>query len=195
MARSKDRHDHFTTDMSRDVQGRPQIEGAPGTLRGRAGTAGTEGQSVARRDRSPENPEGGAGDRDLFATGSGMQGFAAQENAPERKVDSRTGSRQASSGSSRSSGSRDAAEEEAEARLRQPTPDRVRAEDENDGVGLSGSDDDLSGSLPGSIGGTTGTSGHNFGIQSPGADDPAFPGQSYDEAEELRRKGREKRGG
>ncbi len=30
-------------------------EGAPGTVRGRAGTAGTEGENVPRRDRNPEN--------------------------------------------------------------------------------------------------------------------------------------------
>ncbi len=33
----------------------PYTEGAPGTVRGRAGTAGTEGENVPRRDRNPEN--------------------------------------------------------------------------------------------------------------------------------------------
>ncbi len=36
-------------------------QGAPGTVRGRAGTAGTEGENVPRRDRNPEH----AGPREL----------------------------------------------------------------------------------------------------------------------------------
>jgi len=120
-------------------QGEPirsvDTEGAPGTVRGRAGTAGTFGENVPRRDRDAdarETPRGAAAEREA------------------------------------------------------PTPDEVAAEEANEGEGLAGSGREASGSLPGSVGGTTGVAGENAGIRSPGADVPSFPGISPEEAERLR---------
>ena len=67
-------------------------------------------------------------------------------------------------------------------------PEQVVDEDADEEVGHSGSGLEASGSLPGSVGGTTGVAGENAGIRSPGADVPSFPGISPDEAEKLRRK-------
>ncbi len=64
------------------------------------------------------------------------------------------------------------------------------AEDANEGEGLSGSGAGRSGSLPESVGGTTGVSGASAGITSPGASVPNFPGMSPEEFERLRAHGR-----
>ncbi len=112
----------------------PDTEGAQGTVPGRAGTAGSAGANVPRRDRSPGR--------------SSMSGAEAD---------------------------RDVA-----------LPEPEEADEENEGMGLSGSGRAASGSLPGSVGGTTGTSGENAGIASPGASVPGFPGISPEEAERLR---------
>ncbi len=56
-----------------------------------------------------------------------------------------------------------------------------------EGEGLSGSGREASGTLPGSVGGTTGVGGENAGLTSPGASGPSFPGISPGEAERLRR--------
>jgi len=49
-----------------------------------------------------------------------------------------------------------------------------------------------SGTLPGSVGGTTGTAGRTPGIQAPGATAPGFPGISPEEAKRLRKRKRGK---
>ncbi len=66
-------------------------------------------------------------------------------------------------------------------------PEQEEAEEATEGEALSGSGREASGSLPGSVGGTTGTGGENAGIRSPGAAVPDFPGISPGEAERLRR--------
>ncbi len=43
----------------------PYTEGAPGTVRGRAGTAGTFGENVARRDRDPDEAPARGPDAEL----------------------------------------------------------------------------------------------------------------------------------
>ncbi len=118
----------------RDKPPRPPVkgvdsQGAPGTVRGRAGTAGTFGANVARADRDPDRVDEG------------------ETLGPEPEGD-------------------------------------------EEGQGLAGSGGDLSGTIPGSVGGTTGVGGENAGLRSPGATDPGFPGISPEEAERLRRRGR-----
>ncbi len=65
-------------------------------------------------------------------------------------------------------------------------PGQEAAEEANEGEGLSGRGREASGSLPGSVGGTTGVGGENAGLSSPGASAPSFPGISPGEAERLR---------
>ncbi len=76
-----------------------------------------------------------------------------------------------------------------------PDPAAVAAEEANEGVGLSGSGFGRSGSLPSSVGGTTGVGGQNAGLTSPGATAPDFPGMSPEEFERLRRRGAARREG
>ena len=76
--------------------------------------------------------------------------------------------------------------EEPELDVEQMDPEEVVTEDE--GAGLAGSGRGVSGTLPGSVGGTTGVGGENAGISSPGSDVPSFPGISPDEAEKLKHK-------
>ncbi|MBX6364179.1 MAG: hypothetical protein IRZ00_09955, partial [Gemmatimonadetes bacterium] len=65
---------------------------------------------------------------------------------------------------------------------------------EEEDSGLAGAGESLSGTLPGSVGGTTGTSGRAAGIQSPGAREPVeFVGQSPEAAERLRREAARRR--
>ncbi len=74
-----------------------------------------------------------------------------------------------------------------------PDTDTIAAEDANEGEGLSGSGMGRSGSLPWSVGGTTGVAGENAGVNSPGASVPDFPGISPEEHERLRRQGKSER--
>lgn len=130
------------TASSEDIEGRDETRGAPGTTRGRAGTAGTEGQNVPRRDREPSDGR-----------------------VPHRPSEE-------GSGAQREHGDTPGSEE-----------------------GIAGEGPGQSGTVEGSMGGTTGTAGHSGGTQAPGATDPGFPGMSADEAERRRREGRRRRDG
>ncbi|HET9986370.1 MAG TPA: hypothetical protein VFQ38_22520 [Longimicrobiales bacterium] len=128
-----------------------------------------------RKDRS-----GGTGaSRDPADQGTGIQGWAAQQG--------RTGAGAPDIRTTPGTGYQDIiAEEEAAA-------DASELPEEEDS-GLAGSGLEVSGTLPGSVGGTTGTSGHVAGIQSPGAREPVdFLGQTPEEAERLRREGARRR--
>ncbi|GEM_PF-542885 len=59
---------------------------------------------------------------------------------------------------------------------------------EQEGEGVAGEGLEESGTLPGSVGGTTGTSGRAHGIQAPGATVSSLPG--VDPAEMIRRRAR-----
>lgn len=68
-------------------------------------------------------------------------------------------------------------------------PAREHLEEEAEGV--AGEGEEESGTLPGSFGGTTGTSGRAQGIQAPGATAPPLPG--VDPAEMRRRRAKRDR--
>lgn len=150
------------TALSEDVAGRDLTRGAPGTRRGLAGTAGTEGANVPRTERDPARAErrGGHGD----------PGAASREPSQQRDERGMDLERRA------------AGNDEAD--------DLGEADVEEEGVAGEGSDQ--SGTLPGSVGGTTGTAGHSHGTQAPGSDIEPFPGLSPQEAERLRRQRRRK---
>ncbi|MBI4410764.1 MAG: hypothetical protein HY561_13730 [Gemmatimonadetes bacterium] len=61
---------------------------------------------------------------------------------------------------------------------------------ETEDEGVSGEGPKTSGTLPGSVGGTTGTAGHSAGIQTPGATAPAVRGI---DPRKPRRRGRRSR--
>ena len=86
--------------------------------------------------------------------------------------------------------SRAQARERAAARERDRGPIRELVEFETAAEGSTGEPHRESGTLPGSVGGTTGTAGRSPGIQTPGAASPAFPGISPKRAKRLRRGGR-----
>lgn len=92
------------------------------------------------------------------------------------------------------------AEEQAARRLqREAEAERARpltrelVEFETATEGIAGSGRGQSGTLPGSVGGTTGTAGRSAGIQTPGATVPTFPGISPERARRLREQGRQKK--
>lgn len=80
--------------------------------------------------------------------------------------------------------------ERALARGRESPPMRELVEFETAVEGSTGEPLGESGTLPGSIGGATGTAGRTPGIQTPGATAPGFAGMSPEEAKRLRRRGR-----
>jgi hypothetical protein len=133
---------------------------------------------MAKRER--KDRAGGAGaPRDPADQGTGVQGWAAQQGqsgagAPDTRTTPGTGYQDI------------VAREEAAA-------EATELPEEEDS-GLAGEGIEASGTLPGSVGGTTGTSGHVAGIQSAGAREPVdFVGQSPEEAERLRREGERRR--
>lgn len=131
-----------------------------------------------RKDRS-ERARGAGARRAPTQEGTGIQGRAAEQGrrgAPARDIRTTPGA-----------GYQDIiAQGEAEI-------DASELPEEEDS-GLAGSGEALSGTLPGSVGGTTGTSGRAAGIQSPGAREPVeFVGQSPEEAERLRREAARRR--
>lgn len=79
------------------------------------------------------------------------------------------------------------AQERAAARERDRGSMRELVEFETAAEGSTGEPRRESGTLPGSVGGTTGTAGRSPGIQTPGAASPAFPGISPKRAKRLRR--------
>ena len=84
------------------------------------------------------------------------------------------------------------ARERAAARDRESAPIRELVEFETATEGSTAEPRGESGTLPGSVGGTTGTAGRAPGIQTPGAKTPGFPGISPEEARRLRGKKRGK---
>jgi hypothetical protein len=80
---------------------------------------------------------------------------------------------------------------EAEAERTRPLT-RELVEFETAAEGIAGAGRGQSGTLPGSVGGTTGTAGRSAGIQTPGATVPTFPGISPERARRLREQGRQK---
>jgi hypothetical protein len=85
--------------------------------------------------------------------------------------------------------SRVEARERAAAQERDRGSIRELVEFETAAEGSTGEAHRESGTLPGSVGGTTGTAGRSLGVQTPGAVVPAFPGISPERAKQLRRRG------
>jgi len=88
------------------------------------------------------------------------------------------------------------ARERAAARERDSAPIRELTEFETAAEGSTAEPGAESGTLPGSVGGTTGTAGRTEGIQAPGATAPGFAGISPEKARRLRgrKRGRGRRG-
>jgi len=84
------------------------------------------------------------------------------------------------------------ARESAAARARESAPIRELVEFETASEGSTAEPRGESGTLPGSVGGTTGTAGRAPGIQAPGASAPGFAGISPEEARRLRARKRER---